>query len=633
MAATGHQVLLEEHDAPSPASSTSSEYSPSRETSKRQRTRLKLSKVQSVALEAIYEKQAQTPSTARRKELAEELQISERQIRFWFQNRRAKDKSAVTGSRRSSRVSTASSSVSPASSKASRSKPSREPLLASGVYSTGPLLTPAPELLASSRVDDSPPPLAQGYDTELQDHLEESSPITVLPVNNLCVGTWKRVQLPDDRFALVSYISPSRQSLVWFVHCADRAFKMEVPFSTIIESSFHEKSPGVGEVVFILARPPIFYYKASLDPVPNSPTSTVGSGQSSKKIGGWGTCADWTENRQGTQNLLHRFTGDAAPLANLVQIVHESHTSRDLHKQSMPVTAAPRPPPSTIALPQLGSPFAMHEQPKAVSKPALQINTAASMASRQRAQMVPRSAPAHAPTGLFAYCDSVPDPRLQWQTQDQAACHAPVPVKVVQLEPPILYQASDAGSSATFNSAAQGPVMASLAPPQQPMQDHSEPQWHGHASAQISSGMTGHYACAYGAYPNYEVVAAPHNPTYDATYTSSSYPTPVSAGAMMDEAANFAHNYPTSAAGQFDSNQHGSSQNSNYYYTDPNSAYANEPTYPTQADYNAQPQPTYYPNNNASYASTSYHGQHTAAHSHPDPAQYTAHYGYQPPTY
>lgn len=433
--------------------------------------------------------------------------------------------------------------------------------------------------------------------------------------------------------ALVSYVSPSRESLVWFVHCAERAFKMEVPFSTIIESSFNETSPGVGEVVFILSRPPIFYYKASLDPVPISPTSTGGEG--CKKIGGWGTCADWTENRQGTQNLLHRFSGDAAPLANLVRTVHDSHTSREAHRQPIPATPAVRHAPSTIALPQLGSPFAMEEQGKTVAKPALQINTAASVASsRQRAQMaqmVPRSAPAYAPTGVFAYCDSVPDPRAQYQ--EQAAYHAPVPVKMGQ--PPILYQASDAGSSAAFNSATQGPVMASLTT-QEHLQEPPENQWHGHPSTQVPSGMSGQYAeggepSSYGAYSNYEVVG-PHNPAYDANYTSS-YPTPVSARAMMDETGSFAH-YPTSAAGQFNTNQNCSSQNNNYYYTDPNIAYANEPTYPSQADYNSQPQSTYYPDNTSLYAAAApYHGPQATTPSYPDSTQYASHYGYPPPTY
>ncbi|CDO74355.1 hypothetical protein BN946_scf184355.g3 [Trametes cinnabarina] len=188
---------------------------------KQRRKRSRTTPEQLVKLEEYFLAD-QSPTSARRRDIARELGLDERQTQIWFQNRRAKSKlQAKMKARAVEKV------------------------------------EPPPR---------SPPPLTSGFDAEVHGLIHEEDEVTVIPCTDLTIGTWRRVA--SSQHDLIAYTCESRRCISWFVRAAALSFKIEVPYDIITESRFSNVSPGVGAATFTLDRPPIFYIEKQTELAP-----------------------------------------------------------------------------------------------------------------------------------------------------------------------------------------------------------------------------------------------------------------------------------------------------------------------------------------------------------------------------
>ncbi|TBU22251.1 hypothetical protein BD311DRAFT_155650 [Dichomitus squalens] len=230
---------------------------------KQRRKRSRVTPEQLAKLEELFAMD-NSPTSARRKDIARQLGMDERQTQIWFQNRRAKAKLQLK-------------------------------LQARAVEK----LEPPPE---------SPPELASGFDVDIHGLIHEDADVTVFPCTDLTIGTWRRMASP--RHDLIAYTCDAKRSLTWFIRSAGRSFKMEISYEHIAEARFSNVSPGVGSATFILDCPPTFYMEALADPA---------LGEQSPRI--WQCSGDWTEAMQGTTHLQHCLVGPAYQLSALVNSI------------------------------------------------------------------------------------------------------------------------------------------------------------------------------------------------------------------------------------------------------------------------------------------------------------------------
>ncbi|KAJ5196579.1 hypothetical protein N7449_007058 [Penicillium cf. viridicatum] len=267
---------------------------------------------QLVLLEIEFNKNP-TPTAATRERIASDINMTERSVQIWFQNRRAKIKMLA---KKSIETGEGCDSI-PESMRHylamqfDPNKPgARDPFGRTGAY--GPPSMYANETNPSGKVV-----------------------ISHFTCRSLTVGSWRRIG--QNAMDLVVFYSPDKACMTYYINNDAAGYKIEYPFSYIknITLETGDPSPGPngepprpGGLVVELNRPPHFYMDSS-----NS--------------GGFYQCGDFTEEQQASQIMVHHLGGHpkvlSVQLAKLVSL--ESFQNRlAYNNSSFTVPAAMSPP-------------------------------------------------------------------------------------------------------------------------------------------------------------------------------------------------------------------------------------------------------------------------------------------------
>ncbi|EDP50396.1 hypothetical protein KXW98_002669 [Aspergillus fumigatus] len=244
---------------------------------------------QLVTLELEFNKNP-TPTAATRERIAQEINMTERSVQIWFQNRRAKIK-----------------------------------MLAKKSIETGEGCDSIPESMRQYLAMQFDPSKAGARDPFGRTgaygangaYPSESAPSGKVVIHHftcrsLTIGSWRRIG--QNAMDLVVFYSPEKACMTYYINNDSAGYKIEYPFSYIknitLESGDANAQPnGVptrpAGLLVELNRPPLFYMDSS-----NS--------------GGFYQCGDFTEDQQASQILVHHLGGHpkvlSVQLAKLVSL-------------------------------------------------------------------------------------------------------------------------------------------------------------------------------------------------------------------------------------------------------------------------------------------------------------------------
>lgn len=151
--------------------------------------------------------------------------------------------------------------------------------------------------------------------------------VTIIPCTDLTIGTWRRIasHSQSSKHDLVAYVCESRSCLIWFIHSSGYGFKMEIPFSIIVETEFVNAAPGSGLASFYLSQPPLFFLEdIVIDPAGGPPLRS------------WKRCPDWTEGMQATKVHRHDLVGSAVQLAYVLRNFQATPAGSDIRLRCPP---------------------------------------------------------------------------------------------------------------------------------------------------------------------------------------------------------------------------------------------------------------------------------------------------------
>ncbi|KAI5289167.1 hypothetical protein KEM52_000887 [Ascosphaera acerosa] len=257
---------------------------------------------QLVTLEMEFNKNP-TPTAAVRERIAEEINMTERSVQIWFQNRRAKIKMIAKKGIESGEDCDAIPE-------------SMRQYLALGFDYTTPC---ARNLLAK----------AAGFGTRMPSETSSGKTMIIhFTCQTLRIGKWRRIG--QNFMDLVVFCSPDKASMTYYIHNDSAGYKIEYPFSAIrniLLTSPDAKhnvggSSGMQEGLAIeLNRPPQFFMDTS-----NS--------------GGFHQCEDFTEDHEGTNTLVHHLGGPAKTLSAQLARLLALESFRNRHYPTAASTGA-----------------------------------------------------------------------------------------------------------------------------------------------------------------------------------------------------------------------------------------------------------------------------------------------------
>ncbi|KAJ5917037.1 Homeodomain [Penicillium tannophilum] len=263
---------------------------------------------QLVLLEVEFNKNP-TPTAATRERIAQDINMTERSVQIWFQNRRAKIK-----------------------------------MLAKKSIETGEGCDSIPESMRhylAMQFDPNKPgtrdPFGRsaGYPSPGM-YANEANPsgkvvISHFTCRSLTIGSWRRIG--QNAMDLVIFYSPDKACMTYYINNDSAGYKIEYPFAHIKNITLETGDPNPGPngqpprpggLVVELNRPPMFYMDSS-----NS--------------GGFYQCGDFTEEQQASQIMIHHLGGHpkvlSVQLAKLVSL--ESFQNRLAYGNSSSNFAVP----------------------------------------------------------------------------------------------------------------------------------------------------------------------------------------------------------------------------------------------------------------------------------------------------
>ncbi|KAB8296773.1 hypothetical protein EYC80_002190 [Monilinia laxa] len=260
---------------------------------------------QLVTLEMEFNKNP-TPTATVRERIAEDINMTERSVQIWFQNRRAKIKLIAKKS-----IETGESCEIPEAMRQYLAIQEME----SGKSLGGNFLGRGGLMPYGSGN------MLMGGDQGPQGKVV----IHHLSCRSLSIGSWRRIG--QNAMDLIIFYSPDKSTMTYYINNDQAGYKIEYPFSSIkniyLENGDNESRPG--GLVVELIRAPNFFMDSS------------GSG-------GFYQCGDFTEDQQASQVMVHHLGGHpkvlSGQLAKLVSL--ESFIARDspfAHQQSLSISA------------------------------------------------------------------------------------------------------------------------------------------------------------------------------------------------------------------------------------------------------------------------------------------------------
>ncbi|ORZ25456.1 homeobox domain-domain-containing protein [Absidia repens] len=273
-----------------------------------------------------------SPNSKLRKQLADQLKMTDRSIQIWFQNRRAKVKhmqkrAQLQMHQASMRAqlyhyqqqhyylqqhyaphqrahSLDSYKYHRSTAAANATATSLSTISEPGLINQQRQSVPPPSLPYAEMVDLHPDPWAISDDTTINPtHLNVDSYNLGLSISSLSIGRWHRLKMqPKD---LECVYKPDRQLLCWNIVDGIHHFRMEIPVASIqqmaysspsslfngsgsMEASVAAAATVMGELHLDLYYSPLFYMKHQQE---------------------WISCSDFTEHQQASQVLHHTLKG------------------------------------------------------------------------------------------------------------------------------------------------------------------------------------------------------------------------------------------------------------------------------------------------------------------------------------
>lgn len=292
---------------PPPSSAASSSASASRRPPRKStltqqqknQKRQRATQDQLMTLEMEFNKNP-TPTALVRERIASDINMTERSVQIWFQNRRAKIKNIA---KRSIESGEDCDSI----------PDSMRQYLAMQAY--GPN-----KGLAASLLSRTGPgfPYGNGALMLNTDHSSGKTVIHHFHCRSLSIGGWRRVG--QSTMDLVIFYSPEKACVTYYINNDSAGYKIEYPFAWIknisleqgdVQAAAEGASQRSGGLVVELTRPPKFYMDSS------------GSG-------GFYECGDFTEDQQASHVMVHHLGGPSkvlsGQLAKLVSL--ESYQNR-----------------------------------------------------------------------------------------------------------------------------------------------------------------------------------------------------------------------------------------------------------------------------------------------------------------
>ncbi|KAF2156936.1 hypothetical protein K461DRAFT_220665 [Myriangium duriaei CBS 260.36] len=256
---------------------------------------------QLVTLEVEFNKNP-TPTALVRERIASEINMTERSVQIWFQNRRAKIKNMA---RKSIENGEDCESI----------PESMRRHLAMQAMESGKAFFPSMMGPGSGFGGFGSGGMGLAADTS-------SGKVVIQHFNcrSLCIGSWRRVG--QSQMDLIVFYSPEKACVTYYINNDSAGYKIEYPFGWIkninlVQGDMNTAAEGasqqMGSLVVELNRPPKFYMD--------------GSGG-----GGFYECSDFTEDQQASRVMVHQLGGPSkilsGQLAKLVSL--ESFQNRHL---------------------------------------------------------------------------------------------------------------------------------------------------------------------------------------------------------------------------------------------------------------------------------------------------------------